>query len=126
MTDTTEAQGGANIQFRQIGRPLARTDAPGKTFGATPFAGDYVMPNMLHAQVLRSPLATARLKRLDAEKARALDGVVAVISGAELPDRLLPTDMPGQTGQARLATDSQILVHERVRYHGEPLALVAA
>ncbi len=126
MTDTTEAQGGANIQYRQVGRPLVRTDAPGKTFGATPYAGDYVMPNMLHAQVLRSPLASARLKRLDAEKARALDGVVAVVTGADLPDRLLPTDMPGQTGQARLATDSQILVHERVRYHGEPLALVAA
>ena len=126
MTDATEAQGGANIQYRQVGRPLVRTDAPGKTFGATPYAGDYVMPNMLHAQVLRSPLASARLKRLDAEKARALDGVVAVVTGADLPDRLLPTDMPGQTGQARLATDSQILVHERVRYHGEPLALVAA
>ena len=44
----------------------------------------------------------------------------------ELPDRLAPTDIPGQTGRKRLDTDQQILVRERVRYHGEPLALIAA
>ena len=126
MTDSTEAQVGANIQYRQIGRPLVRTDAPGKTFGATPYAGDYVMPNMLHVKVLRSPLASARLKRLDAAKARALDGVACVLTAAELPDRLAATDIPGQTGRKRLDTDQQILVRERVRYHGEPLALIAA
>lgn len=127
MSERSEAPGaGTNIQFRQVGRPLVRTDAPGKAFGKTPYAGDYTLPNMLHAKVLRSPLASARLKRLDAGSARALDGVVSVLTGAELPDRLMATDIPGQTGQARLATDQQILVRERVRYHGEPLALVAA
>ena len=36
----------ANVQFRQVGKPLTRTDAPGKVTGRTPYAGDYVMPNL--------------------------------------------------------------------------------
>ncbi len=115
-----------NVEFRQVGKPLVRTDAPGKAVGSTRYAGDYAMPGMLHAKVLRSPEASARLVRLDVSKARALKGVVCVLTARDLPDRLAPTDIPGQTGQTRLNTDQQILVRERVRYHGEPLALIAA
>jgi CO/xanthine dehydrogenase Mo-binding subunit len=109
-----------------VGKPLVRTDVPGKANGRTRYAGDYTMPNMLHAKVLRSPLASARLKRIDVSKAKALPGVACLLTAADLPDRLAPTDIPGQTGKKRLATDQQILVRERVRYHGEPLALIAA
>ncbi len=127
MTETSEARTRApNVNLRQVGRSLVRTDAPGKAQGRTRYAGDYVMPNMLHVKVLRSPLASARLERLDAAQARALDGVACVLTAAELPDRLAATDIPGQTGRKRLDTDQQILVRERVRYHGEPLALIAA
>jgi CO/xanthine dehydrogenase Mo-binding subunit len=125
MSDS-QARGGANIEFRQVGRPLARIDAPGKTHGKTRYAGDYVMPGMLHVKVLRSPEASALLTHIDVSRARALPGVACVLTHAELPDRLAPTDIPGQTGRKRLDTDQQILVRERVRYHGEPLALVAA
>ncbi len=125
-TERTPEAGGANIGYRQIGRPLVRTDAPGKAVGKTPYAGDYTMPGMLHAKVVRSPLASARLKRIDVSAARALPGVICVLTAADLPDRLAPTDIPGQTGQARLPTDQQILVREQVRYHGEPVALIAA
>ena len=116
----------SNVEFHQVGKPLVRTDAPGKATGRTPFAGDYVMPGMVHAKVLRSPESSARLVRLDASNARALKGVVCVLTASELPDRSAATDIPGQTGQARLKTDQQILVRERVRYHGEPLALIVA
>ncbi len=57
----TMSRGGANIEFRQVGKRLARLDAPGKTHGNTRYAGDYVMPDMLHARVLRSPQASARV-----------------------------------------------------------------
>ena len=124
MTGTEKApDAGANVVYRQIGRSLVRTDAPGKAVGKTPYAGDYTMPGMLHAKVVRSPLASARLERIDVEAARALPGVVCVLTAADLPDRLAPTDIPGQTGQARLKTDQQILVRERVRYHGELVRL---
>jgi len=127
MSDTSPPAGAAsNIQYAQVGKPLPRTDAPGKATGKTPYAGDYVMPGMLHAKVVRAPLASAKLRRLDVSKARALPGVVCVLTAADLPDRLAATDIPGQTGQARLDTDQQILVKQRVRYWGEPLALIAA
>ncbi len=116
----------ANVEFSQVGKRLTRTDAPGKAAGKTPFAGDYVMPGMLHVKVVRADIASARLRRLDVSKARALQGVVCVITAADLPDRMVATDIPGQTGQKRLDTDQQILVRERVRYFGEPLALIAA
>ena len=116
-----------NVNLRQVGRPLVRTDAPGKAKGQTRYAGDYVMPNMLHAKILRSTVASARLTRLDVSKARALPGVACAITAADLQGRTMaPTDIPGQTGRKRLATDQQVLVGERIRYHGEPIALVAA
>ena len=116
----------ANVQFRQVGKPLTRTDAPGKVTGRTPYAGDYAMPGMLHMRVLRADIASARLARLDVSRARALAGVACVLTAADMPDRTAATDIPGQTGQKRLDTDQPILVKERVRYFGEPLALIAA
>ena len=127
MTETiTDSRRGANVEFRQVGKTLPRIDAPGKSHGKTRYAGDHVMPNMLHAKVLRSPLASARLRRIDVSKARALPGVACVLTREELSGRLAPTDIAGQTGRKRLATDQPILVNDRVRYHGEPMALVAA
>ena len=126
MTVSDLDQTQPNLRFSQIGKPLTRTDSPGKATGRTPYAGDYVMPGMLHAKVLRADLASARLKRLDVSKARALPGVACVLTAADMPDRTIATDIPGQTGRARLKTDQQILVKERVRYFGEPLALIAA
>ena len=127
MTGTAiESQARPNIRFRQVGKPLTRTDAPGKVTGRTPYAGDYVMPGMLHMRVVRADIASARLVRLDVSKARALEGVACVLTAADLPDRTASTDIPGQTGQKRLDTGQQVLVRERVRYFGEPLALIAA
>ena len=71
---TTETPSRPNVRFRQVGRPLTRTDAPGKVAGRTPYAGDYTMPNMLHMRVVRADVASARLVRLDVSKARALEG----------------------------------------------------
>jgi CO/xanthine dehydrogenase Mo-binding subunit len=115
-----------NVEWRQIGRPLERTDAKGKAVGATRYAGDYTMPNMLHVKVLRAQAASATLRRLDVAKARALSGVVCVLTAADMPDRMAATDIPGQTGQQRQKTDQPILVRDRVRYFGEPLALITA
>ena len=89
--------------LRQVGKPLRRVDALGKAVGATMYAGDYAMPNMLHAKVLRSPHPSARIVRIDPSGAKALPGVVCVITGRDLPDAQLTTDMPGQTGRKRRA-----------------------
>lgn len=126
MTIQTPSDTAPNIAFRQVGKPLPRSDAAGKVFGRTPYAGDFTMPKMLHMKVVRADIASARLARLDVEKARALEGVACILTAQDLPDRMAATDIPGQTGQKRLDTDQQVLVRERVRYFGEPLALIAA
>jgi len=113
--------------LRQVGKPLRRVDALGKAVGATVYAGDFTMPNMLHAKVFRSTYPSARIKRLDVSSARALAGVACVLTAEDLPGAMLITDIPGQTGQKRRAgSDAPVLAADRVRFAGEPLALVAA
>jgi CO/xanthine dehydrogenase Mo-binding subunit len=113
--------------LRQVGRPLRRIDALGKATGATVYAGDYAMPNMLHARVFRSSEPSARIKQLDVSKARALDGVACALTADHLPGAGLATDMPGQTGtEERKGTRAPVLASDRVRFYGEPIALVAA
>lgn len=127
MNDTSNhKQTVLQVEFNQLGLPLARTDAPGKVSGKTMYAGDFTMPRMLHVKIVRANVASALLRRLDVSAARALEGVTCILTAADLPDRMAATDIPGQTGQKRLNTDQQILVRERVRYFGEPIALIAA
>ena len=114
-------------ELRTVGKPLRRVDALGKAVGATVYAGDFSMPHMLHGKVFRSSQPSARIRRLDVRKARALPGVVCVLTASDLPDARLTTDMPGQTGQKRRAgSDAPVLGADRVRFVGEPIALVAA
>ncbi len=113
--------------LRQVGKPLRRVDAMGKAVGATVYAGDFSMPQMLHAKVFRSTLASARIKRLDVSKARSLPGVVCVLTSADLPNAKLTTDIPGQTGQKqRAGSDAPVLAFDQIRFAGEPIALIAA
>jgi CO/xanthine dehydrogenase Mo-binding subunit len=113
--------------LKQVGKPLRRVDALGKAVGATVYAGDFSMPNMLYAKVFRSPVPSARIIRLDVSKARELPGVACVLTGADLPNARLATDLPGQTGRAqRKGSDAPVLAIDVVRFHGEPLALVCA
>ena len=74
-------------ELRHIGKPLPRIDAMGKVTGITKYAGDYSMPNMLHARVLRSKYPSAKIVRVDASNARALAGVAPIggVSPVSLP-----------------------------------------
>ncbi|MBI4674601.1 MAG: xanthine dehydrogenase family protein molybdopterin-binding subunit [Chloroflexi bacterium] len=118
----------ANLpELRHIGKPLPRIDAMGKVTGATKYAGDYVMPNMLHAKVLRSKYPSAKILRIDVSKARGFPGIVAVLTADDLPGARVTTDIPGVTDTAKRAgTDAPILAKDRVRFMGEAIAIVAA
>jgi CO/xanthine dehydrogenase Mo-binding subunit len=115
-------------ELRQVGKPLRRVDAMGKAVGHTTFAGDYIMPNMLHVKVLRSTEPHARIRRLDVSRALALPGVTCVLTAADLEGGgQLSTDLPGQTGRKqRAGSDAQVLAGDLVRFVGEAVALVAA
>jgi len=114
-------------ELRVVGKPLRRVDALAKAVGKTVYAGDFSMPGMLHAKVFRSTVPSARIKRLDVSKARALPGVACVLTAEDLPDGKLVTDIPGQTGQkVRKGSVTSVLARDRVRFVGDPIALVAA
>ncbi len=113
--------------LRQVGKPVRRIDALAKAVGATVYAGDYSLPGMLHAKVLRSIHPSARLLRVDTSKAKALPGVICILTSRDLTGARLAGDMPGQTGQKRVVSaDVPVLAGEVVRFVGEPIALVAA
>src|SRR5262245_50145101 len=69
-------------EMSYAGQPLKRLEDPRLLTGHGAFVDDIRLPDMLHACVLRSPHAHARLRAIDVEAARRLDGVVAVLSAA--------------------------------------------
>src|SRR2546428_10396620 len=71
--------------LKVVGRPFRKVDARAKCTGQTRFADDIVLPRMLFAKLLRSPIPHALIKRIDVSKALMLPGVVAVITGKDLP-----------------------------------------
>ncbi len=100
-----------------IGSNTRRIDAPSKVTGALKYAGDMVLPGMLHMQVLRSPLPHARIVSLDVSAAEAMPGVEAVITSA---------DVPGVDGFGVFVNDQPVLARDKVRFVGEPVAAVVA
>lgn len=113
--------------LRVVGRAVPRHDARDKVVAATAYAADWAMPGMLHAFVLRSPYASARIVRLDTARAAAMPGVAAVLTARDVPRNALSTDVPGQTTTVGpLRATLHVLAEGRVRHQGEPVALVAA
>jgi carbon-monoxide dehydrogenase large subunit len=86
------------------------------------FIGDLQRPGLLHAAFLRSPFPHARIESVDVEAARRMPGVHAVLTGADLPEDLGPQPNTHLFGERE--TPYYALARERVRYAGEPVALV--
>ena len=116
-----------STDYAIIGKRLAGLDEKDKVLGNIVFADDFILPGMLHAKVFRATKASARLKRLDVGKARALPGVACVLTAEDVPHNESVKNVVGQTTEVGLLeAKHQVLVRERVRYWGEPVALVAA
>jgi CO/xanthine dehydrogenase Mo-binding subunit len=113
--------------LRIVGRPIPRHDARDKVAAATAYAADFALPGMLHGFVLRAPYPSARIARLDTARARAMQGVAAVLTARDVPRNALSTDVPGQTtAVGPLRATLHVLAEGRVRHQGEPVALIAA
>ncbi|HKY06250.1 MAG TPA: molybdopterin cofactor-binding domain-containing protein, partial [Blastocatellia bacterium] len=100
-----------------VGKPFRKVDARAKCTGQTRFADDIVLPRMLFAKLLRSTVPHATIKRIDVSRALELPGVVAVITGKELP---IPY------GILPVSQDEHALCIDKVRFIGDPVAAVAA
>ena len=103
--------------FGAVGKPLPAVNSAGKVTGRAVYADDMLLPRTLHCRILRSPHPHARILSIDTSAARRMQGVQAVITGADLPVKF---------GILPVTQDERALEHEKVRYVGEPVAAVAA
>jgi CO/xanthine dehydrogenase Mo-binding subunit len=100
-----------------LGGRHERPDARAKVAGSTRYVADLTFPGMLHAAAAVAPVASARVAGLELTAARAVEGVEAVLTAA---------DIPGKNLVGVIFEDQPLLVEDRVRMVGDRLALVAA
>src|SRR2546426_5313050 len=103
--------------LKVVGNPFRKVDARAKCTGQTKFADDIFLPRMLHCKILRSHEPHALIKSIDRSKAASLPGVIAVITGKDLP---IPY------GILPVSQDEHALCIDKVRFIGDPVAAVAA
>jgi len=100
-----------------IGTRARRFDAPDKALGRERFASDEYPENLLWAGALRTGVAHGLVRGVDTARAKAMPGVVAVLTAA---------DVPGLNRQGFVHADMPVLCGEKVRHAGDPVALVVA
>ena len=100
-----------------VGDSAARPDGVPKVTGEFEYASDLHIEGMLHGQTLRSPHAHARILSIDATAAKRMPGVAAVLTSG---------DIPGSALFGLEHADQPAIAIDRVRYVGEPVAIVAA
>ena len=104
-----------------FGRAMKRVEDPRLIKGIATYVDDINLTGMLHAAILRSPHAHAKVSRISTDAARALPGVVAVLTGADVNGQCgtvpCATPMPDQNSPAHT-----VLAGERVYWVGHPVA----
>src|SRR5437868_5157159 len=102
---------------RIIGSARPKVDAYGKVTGRALYADDIMLPRMVYGRLVRSPHAHAHILSINARRALELPGVLAVLTGEDLPRKfgILPSSQ-----------DEYALAIDKVRYVGDPVAAVAA
>jgi CO/xanthine dehydrogenase Mo-binding subunit len=106
------------VKYSVVGKRVPRIDALSKVTGTAVYSGDVTLPDMLYGKICRSPYAHARIHRLDVSKAKALKGVMAVITA---------DDVPGYKNRdPLLLVEMAHLAKEKVTYESQPVAVVAA
>jgi CO/xanthine dehydrogenase Mo-binding subunit len=110
----------AESPARQIGRPLNRLESRAKVTGRAEYIHNLVLPRMLYGKIFRSNTAHGRIVDIDVSAARAMEGVFAVYTGQDIL-RIIPNPYFGPAFH-----DQPILALDKVRYIGEPVAVVLA
>src|SRR5213593_851468 len=99
-----------------VGSPVLRAEGPDKVTGRSIYAADVELPGLLWGKILRSPHPHARIRRVDAAKARRLPGVRAAITGQEIPGHFV----------GKMIRDMPVLCWDVTRFVGDRVAAVAA
>ncbi len=101
-----------------VGHGVTRYDGPDKVSGRARYTSDIRLPGMIFGKILCSPHAHALIRSIDTTGAKKLPGVLAVITGADVPET--------RYGVSPARYDEHVLAKERVRYVGDEVAAVAA
>ena len=107
-------------ETNQVGRSVPRLESWLKVTGRAEYVHNLRLPGMLYGKIFRSSVAHGRIKSIDASAAKALAGVHSVITAAEVKT-LLPEPYYGPAFH-----DQPVLAVDKVRYVGEPVAVVLA
>lgn len=104
-------------QFTVVGHSVPKVDALDKVLGRAIYSEDMTFPGMLYGRVLRAGIPHALIEEIDTSRAEAMDGVACVLTAKDIKGR----NLYGIAFQ-----DQPALAKEKVRYIGDPVALVAA
>lgn len=114
---------GATTSGELLGKGTAHHDFVDKVRGSLLYADDWQLPGMLYGKVVRAQTASAAIRAIDAEEARRLPGVVAVLTAEDVPANSV---LEEASGLGVSVIETPVLAHSVIRYEGEPVALVAA
>lgn len=104
------------VEFRHVGKGIVRLDGEEKVRGLTRYADDIHIPDCWFGEVVRSPVAKGRLRKINFDPAFDFSRVCVV----------LPNDIPGKNIVDMFGHDMPFIAHDLIEYCGEPVALVAA
>jgi carbon-monoxide dehydrogenase large subunit len=112
---------------RVFGSGIRRREDPRLLTGTAKYTADLTLPGMAYAAVLRSPYGHARIRRIDASRARTAPGVVAVFTGADIDGALQPIPCAWLIPNSDLKTAPyRAMAADTVRYVGDAVAVVVA
>ena len=114
-----------NPKYKLIGQNYQLNDLVAKVTGRAKYAEDFRAEGMLFAKLLLSPMPHARIRRIDASAALAMPGVVAIITGEDVPKPQQPQQL-GEAPAQRANTIPEVAIATEPMYQGEPIAAVAA
>src|ERR1700722_15630827 len=119
------------MSVQKIGQHVVREEDDRLLRGKGRYVSDMKLPGETQAYVLRSPHAHAKITAIDTARAKAAPGVLAVLTGADIAKRGLGTLRPmaqrkRSNGQPMFVCPQPLLVKDRVRYVGDPVAFVVA
>jgi len=116
----------APSRYKWVGTRPIRPDGVPKVTGRAMYGADLTMPGALYGKVLRSPHAHARIRSINTEKAKALPGVRAVITGADFPDHKFEYIGPERVAVNFWHVTRNVMAREKTLYEGHAVAAVAA
>ncbi len=117
----------SNVEYNVVGTRPIRHDGADKVTGRAKYGVDFTATGLLHGKVLRSPHAHARIRSIDTSKAEALPGVLAVVTGKDLPN-----PKPGEMSDFGLGPQpmkylrDNAIASDKALYEGHAIAGVAA